>query len=159
MSQLKTSRKRLIAVGIAAALVIGGGGAAFAYWSSSGTGAGSASTGTSDAFTVTSTAPVGDPLVPGGEPQVVTFTVANPSDAALVLSSVVVTVANPDGTAWVSAPGCSAADYVLGTPVIDYGPVAGTSSIDGTASVAMIDTGVNQDACKTVTVPLYFAAS
>ena len=159
MSRARIPRRRLIAVGIAAVLIVGAGGAAFAYWSSSGTGVGSAATGTSAAFTVTSVAPVGDPLVPGGDPQSVTFTVANPSATTLMLSSVVVTVANSDGTDWVAVPGCSAADYVLGTPAVTYGSVAGTSSTDGTVTVTMVDSEFNQDECKSVTVPLYFVAS
>ncbi|CAN5207849.1 hypothetical protein BH09ACT5_BH09ACT5_09570 [soil metagenome] len=149
----------MAAVGLALLIVGGGGAAAYAYWSSTGTGTGTATTGTSTVFTVTSEAPTGDALVPGGDSQSVAFTVDNPSTASLALTSVVVTVAESDGTAWVSVPGCSADDYVIGTPVITYGTIAGGDQLDGTVTVTMTNTTANQDACQGATVPLYFVAS
>jgi hypothetical protein len=159
MSRGKTRSKRIAVICIAAVLVVGGGGAAFAYWSSSGVGTGEATTGTSEAFVVTSEESTDAPLVPGGESQIVAFTVANPSTATLALSSVVVIVADSDGSAWDAVSGCSAADYVVGTPVITYGSVDGGGDVGGTVTVTMIDTSVNQDQCQGVPVPLYFVAS
>lgn len=142
----------------AAVLIIGGGGAAFAYWSSSGAGTGTATTGTSSAFVVTTDPPTGDPLVPGGDPQTIAFTVSNPSDVPLTLTSVVVTVANTDGTEWLDVIGCSADDYTLGTPVVTFGEIAGGADVAGTVTVSMVNSGSNQDACKDEPVPLYFVA-
>lgn len=159
MIKSRSRTKRIAAVCAAAVVVGGGGGAAFAYWTSSGSGTGTATTGTSTTFTITSAAPTGDPLVPGGASQSVAFTVANPSAATLALSSVVVTVAKSDGTVWDTEPGCSAADYTIGTPAIVYGPVDGLGDVDGTVTVTLVDTGSDQDACQGVTVPLYFVAS
>jgi hypothetical protein len=144
---------------VAAALIVGGGGAAFAYWTSSGSGTGTATTGTSETFVVTSEAPVGDPLVPGGPVQTVAFTVANESEASLQLNSVVVTVGNEDGSEWVTVPGCSELDYVVGTPVVDYGPIDGPGEVTGSVTISMVETGAPQDACKLAAVPLYFVAS
>ena len=151
--------KKFVIAGVAAALVIGGGGAAFAYWTAQGTGTGTATTGVSTDFTVTSVAPVGDPLVPGGSSQSVTFTVANESTTPQTLTSVTVAVANADGTAWTAVPGCSAADYTIGTPSVVYGEIAGGADVSGTVTIAMNNLGTDQDACQGVTVPLYFVAS
>ena len=159
MSKSKFSSKRVLVIGIVAALVVGGGGAAFAYWSSTGSGTGAASSGTSTAFTVTSSAPTGSPLVPDGPAQNVAFSVANPSAGTLDFTSLVVTVANSDGSAWVAVPGCSAADYEVSNIVVTYGSIAGGADVDGTVDIAMIDTELNQDACEGAAVPLRFVAS
>ena len=92
-------------------------------------------------------------MTPGGPGQSVPFNVANPSTGSQDLSSVVVTVANADGSAWTDGD-CSADDYVVDAPVIAYGTVAGLSDVDGTVTISMIDTGVNQDDCQTAEVPL-----
>jgi hypothetical protein len=159
MSRISSRTKKIAIASIAVALVVGGGGAAFAYWTANGTGTGSATTGTSTALIVTSSAPTGPALSPGGASQSVEFTVGNPAGGSQTLSAVEVTVAAADGTPWTATPGCSAADYTLGTPVIDYGPIDGGGEVTGTVSITMNDLGTNQDACKGVTVPLYFTAS
>lgn len=141
------------------ALAAGAGGAAIAYWTAENAGSGTASTGTSDDFTVTREAPVGDPLFPGGPSQSVTFTVVNDGAGSLRLTSVTATVANADGSAWTAAPGCSAADFTIGTPSISYGEVAGLESVTGTVTSTMNDLGGGQDGCQGVTVPLYLVAS
>jgi len=151
--------KKFIIAGVAAALVIGGGGAAFAYWTAQGEGTGTATTGVSVEFAVTSLAPVGDPLVPGGSTQSVTFTVANDSTTPQTLTSVTVAVANADGSEWIAVTGCSAADYTLGTPSVVYGEIAGGADVSGTVTIAMNNLGTDQDACQGVTVPLYLVAS
>lgn len=155
-----TARKKRTTVIVATAAVLAlGGGLAYAYWSSTGTGSGSATTGTSTAFSVASSPATGDALTPGGPAQSVAFTVTNPGAGNQILSSVVVTVANADGTEWTAVPGCSAADYTIGTPVIPYGELAPGGVADGTVSVSMNNLGTNQDACKLAAVPLYFVAS
>ncbi len=160
MSQSISRKRRLTITAIVTALLLAaGGGAAYAYWTTSGSGVGAASTGTSTAFTVTSTAPIGGPLTPGGTSETIAFTVANPDTGTSKLSAVSVRVASADGTAWTAVTGCSALDYIVGTPTITYGEIAGGSSVGGTVTLTMTDLGTTQDACKSVSVPLYFAAS
>ena len=158
-TQRTSTRKRVAVLAASAVLVLGGGAAAFAYWTATGTGTGTATTGESVDFTVASTAPTGDPLTPGGTAQTVAFTVTNTAETSQTLSSVVVTVANADGTAWVATPGCSAADYTVTAPVITYGPIAAGEDAAGTVEISMVNSGTDQDACQNVTVPLYFVAS
>lgn len=154
-----TKKKRILAVvSVVAALMLCGS-LAYAFWTSSGSGTGSATTGTSANFVVTSSAPTGGPLTPGGPTESVAFTVANPGTGTQNLTSVVVTVANADGSAWTAVTGCSSADYTVGTPAITYGSIAASGTASGTVSVTMNNTASNQNGCKSATVPLDIVAS
>ncbi|TKV57429.1 hypothetical protein FDO65_17410 [Nakamurella flava] len=144
-------------IGGAAVLLIGGG-AAYAYWSSTGVGEGEVDTGTAPAFVVSSTPGTGGPLSPGGPTETVAFSVANPSSGVLNLASVTAAVANADGTAW-NVGNCTAADFTVGTPAITYGEIAAGADADGTVTVQMINRAQNQDDCQGLTVPIYFVAS
>jgi hypothetical protein len=134
-------------------------GVAYAYWSTTGTGSGSATTGTSSVFAVTSDAATGGLLTPGGPTDTVAFHVKNNNSGVQRLTAVAVTVANSDGTEWTAAPGCSAADYTVGTPSFTAGDIAAGATKDGTVTISMNNLGTSQDGCKGVTVPLYIAAS
>lgn len=154
-------RKRIAILITTALLVAAGSGAAFAFWTSQGNGAGTASSGTSVPFTVTTTAATGGALTPGGPTQTIGFTVTNPGTGTQALSAISAAVATSTGGAWtiVTGAGCSAADYTVGTPTITYGQIAPGASISGTVTVTMKNLSSNQDACKNASVPLYLAAS
>ncbi len=148
--------KALVVAGVITVATAGG---AYAYWSSLGNATGSATTGTSSAFVVTTDAATGGPLTPGGPTQTVAFHVQNANSGVQRLTSVAVTVAASGGAAWTAVPGCSAADYTVGTPTFTAGDIASGSSTDGTDTITMKNLSTNQDACKNVSVPLYFSAS
>ena len=155
-----TRKKRITVTAIVtAALVLGGGGAAFAYWTAQGSGTGAAKTGTSAAFSVVQSSRTGDPLTPGGPTQTVTFTVTNPGSGVQKLTAVAATVADSSGNVWNAVSGCSAADYTIGTPTIAYGQIASASTVTGTVTITLNNLDRSQDACKTADVPLYFSAS
>lgn len=157
---IHVARKKRATVVALTAIVVLIGGAAFAYWTSSGTGTGSGSTGTSTDFTVTGGAVTGPALTPGGPSQSVAFTVANLGTGTQDLTSVTAIVADENGDAWVSDPvGCTADDYTVGTPVITYDQIPGGGSISGTVTLTMNNLPSDQDACKGLDVPLYFTAS
>lgn len=166
MSKVSKRTKR-IAITTSVMLALGGG-AAIAYWSATGTAAGTtAAAGNATAFVVTSTAATGGTLAPGSTAsQVIDFTVKNDSTAVMRLTDVNARVANTDGSTWTftktgsTAPACSAADFEVvldktGLPV-DL-PAAGTRA--GSVTVTMKNLTTNQDNCKGVQVPLYFTAS
>jgi hypothetical protein len=159
MSTHNAKNRKIAVVAVVAGLVLCGGGAAFAYWTSTGSGSGQATTGESTDFVVTSSAATGGPLTPGGPSQTVAFTVANPSTGAQTLEDVTITVANANGTEWVLVPGCTFADYVIGVPTIVYGVIAGGADVDGTVTITMLETGEDQNACQDAIVPLYISAS
>ncbi len=157
MAKVAGRKKRII--GTTAALVAIGGGAAFAYWSATGTHNTTASAGKSANFVVTSKI-AGDPLSPNGPVQVATFTVNNPGSGVQELKSIKVSVADSKGTPWVSGDGCSYEDFAVGTPSFDRTQIEPGKSVTGTVSLQMINRPtVNQDGCQNASVPLHFEAS
>jgi hypothetical protein len=158
-------RKGIIA-SIATVAVLGSAVAAYAYFTSSGSGSGSASVGTSMTWAVTTGAASGGPLTPGGPTQTVAYHVKNNSTGYQKLQNVAISVANNDGTDWTAVAGCSKDDFKLDaaaagatqtdTPNVDLAPGA---TYDGSVTIQMVDTGLNQDGCKNATVPLYLSAS
>lgn len=160
MAKIK-SRKKLVAIVTAALLVAGGSTAAFAYWSSTGTGSDTATTGTSVVFEVTKTTTTGAALTPGGAAQTHNFSVKNPGTGAQNLSSVVVTV-DPTWSvapAVVGDPSCAADDYTVSASTITLGQIAAGATVTGSVTVSMNNLSENQDACKGAVVPLIITAS
>lgn len=158
MSKVAGRKKRIIIT--TAALLAVGGGAAFAYWSATGKGDGTAQTGGTTDFTISSTVTSGAPLSPGGPTQTLTFTVTNPGSGVQKLSAVAVTVADATGTPWDSGSGCSFADFTVGTPALTATEIPAGGTASGTVTLQMKDrAGVDQNGCKNVTVPLHFVAS
>ena len=165
---MQISLKKKLAAAATVLTVLGGASVAVAYWTSTGTGSGSATAGTSSAWEVTTDAATGSLLTPGGPTQTVAVHVKNNSSGAQGLAQVVARVANADGTAWSSGT-CDADDFSVSgeaagaSHTITYSPVenvAAGATKDDSVTITMINkTTVNQDDCKSVTVPLYFAAS
>jgi hypothetical protein len=151
--------KKTTSIAAAALLTVGIAGGAYAYWTSLGSGTGSASTGTSTSWAVTTDAATGSPLTPGGPTQTVTFHVKNDNSGVQHLTAVAVTVANADGTPWTAVTGCSAADYTVGAPVVTAGDVVSGATVNGTVTVTMANLSSNQNGCKNAVVPLYVSAS
>lgn len=156
------------AVAMTVAGVLVGGGVAVAYWTTTGSGTGSAPVGTSTPLTVTQNTTFTS-LVPGGTAQGIDFTLNNPSTADVQVTSVVVAVASTSAGA-----ACPPANFTIvqpskpsvTTPVI----VAGSSSESFTsgaggeqastgATLRMDNTASNQDGCKNATVNLTYTVS
>jgi len=157
MGKVAGLKKRI--AGTTIALVAIGGGAAFAYWSATGTHDATTAAGTATSFEITSTV-AGQDLTPGGTTQTVTFTVKNPGTGVQKVSRVDVTVATSDGTAWTSPSGCTTADFAITDYNFTAKELAKDGTATGTAILQMVNrTGVNQDGCKAASVPLHFAAS
>lgn len=153
------STKSKIVVAAVTAGTLGVSGVAYAYFTTTGNGTGAATTGTSSAFAVTTDTATGGPLTPGGPSETIAFHVKNNNSGVQRLSAVAVTVAASNGSAWTTAPGCSAADFTVGTPSFASGDVASGATVDGTVTITMNNLGTPQDGCKSITVPLYVAAS
>lgn len=151
-------RKKRIIITTAAMLAIGGG-AAFAYWTSTATTDKTVqSTADSTAITISVGAFSGSQLSPGGPAQTATFTVANPGSGVQRVSSVAATILNADGTAW-AAGTCSKDDFEVSTTVVPT-ELSAAQSVTGTVTLKMINrVDVNQNDCKGVAVPLHFLAS
>jgi hypothetical protein len=159
MAKIISRGKKRAAIALAAVLTITSAGIAFAYWSSTGSGIGSATTGDSVAFTIASETAVGT-LAPGSEGQTVAFTVTNPGEGTQYLTQVTVAIADAEGVAWVPTGTCLLADY---TATVSTAPAVGSivagGTVDGVATVTLANTTANQDDCQGQAVPLYFVAS
>jgi len=147
--------KKSVAVATTA-LVLVGGGAAYAYWTTTGSGTGTAAAGAdANAVTVNQTSLVTG-LVPGGAPVALSGNFDNANSGSVHVASVSATVVDTTNS------GCTAADFAIaGTSTVsaEIPPGTGTGSWSG-LTVRMLDrTGVNQDACKGVTVHLSYATS
>ena len=156
MGKVAGRKKRII--GTTVALVAIGGGAAFAYWSATGTHDTDTTAGTATNYTVTSTIS-GPDLTPGGPTQTVTFTVKNPGSGVQKVSKVDVSVANTDGSDWISAKGCTTADFAITGYTFTPKELAKDATATGTVTLQMINRDADQNGCKGESVPLHFAAS
>ena len=179
--KLFKSKKRVLAVGLTAALVAGMTTAAFAYFTSTGDGSGTATVGTSTTWAVTTDAAVLTGDAAGLTPQpdscrpsscavkeTVAYRVKNNSSGQQHLANVAVSIANANGYAWTSVSGCSASDFSIdglaaGTTKNDTALAAnlaaGATTSDGTITIVLIDNGSSQDGCKSASVPLYLHAT
>ncbi|GAB3261578.1 hypothetical protein [Nocardioides dilutus] len=143
---------------ITAALMLIGGGIAFAYWTNSGSGTGQAETGTNAAVTVNQDPITG--LYPG-QTQTLSGDFDNPNPGNTYVTAVTATGYTID-EAHVTA-GCTVAGghYTLGgtsnTPG-DVPPGNGVGSWTG-LTITMNNLATNQDACKGAIVTITYASS
>ena len=147
-----TKKSRTI---IAGAAVVGfvSAGVAYAYWTTSGTGSGTAATGTVVGITVNqTTSPTG--LYPGGPAQPIAGNFDNSNSGAVYVASVSAAL----GTL---PTGCLPADFTIaGTALVNANVAAGTGvgSWSG-LTITMNNTGVSQNACKASSIPLVLTSS
>jgi hypothetical protein len=151
-------KKRRRRIAILALLVVGviAATGAYAFWTLGGSGSGTAQTGTANDVTVNQTSTVSG-LYPGGPAQGLSGNFDNPNANAVVVSNVAASVT---GT---SNAGCGAGNFAIGgSSTIGGGGVVpsgtGTGSWSG-LTLQLLETGVNQDACKNVTVNIAYTAS
>jgi hypothetical protein len=152
-----SSKKRVAIIGAVTAVTLVGGGTAFAYWTSSGTGSGSATVGSAVNWTVEQATSTGT-MYPGHGSSVVTFTATNESSGFQQLGSddVVATVDAVSGNITVGSPatvitGCLATWFVptvgLPDPAWDTNVDAG-DPVSIPVNVTMTNESVNQNACQ-----------
>ena len=154
MSKTTNKRSKKIAI-VTAALVLGVGGTAYAYWTQMGAGTGTAATGDTVAVTVKQTSTITG-LFPGGTPVALAGNFDNPNTSAVTVGAVSATVT---GT---SKAGCDAAWYAIGgtgspsTQVLASGNGVGAWS---GLTIALKNESVNQDACKGASVTITYAVA
>jgi hypothetical protein len=149
------ARKKIVALGATCFLLATAG--AYAYWTQSGSGAGSAATGTTDGITVNQTS-TPSALYPGGPAQAISGNFDNPNDGKVRVATVVVSISSIEG----SPAGCTVADYQLNnataTVNAEIDPGDGVGSWSG-PTIQMLNTGSNQDGCKDAVVNLSFTSA
>lgn len=153
MRTLTRSQKTVAALAIGA-LGVAGTGVAYAYWTATGSGTGSAATGNVAAVTVVQTSTVGS-LYPGIS-QSLSGTFTNPNTFPVYVAQVDVEV-NPT---WSSGT-CDAADFTVTDPTATNAQVlVDDSSTWSGGSIELINKSAeNQNDCKGVTVPLVYTSN
>jgi hypothetical protein len=157
MSRLFNRKSAAVATVIALIAAAG----AYAYWTQTGSGTGSASTGSTAAITVNDLSDISG-LYPGGE-QELNGDFDNPNDSVIMVASVTVSIASVTDSLGAAITGCSTADYEIRDVIATVG-VEIAASTNGTGawsgpSIAMLNSGTDQDACKGAFVHLAFATA
>lgn len=135
-----TKKRVLILAAVAAVAAIGT--TAFAYFTTTGSGTGSASVGTSSAVTLHGTA--ASALYPGTS-SVVNFTVDNPSTGHQYVATIhLVSVTTDAGHST-----CDTSDFTMPDVTVNQDFASGnTQSVTATGTLTMANTTSSQDGCK-----------
>ena len=153
------SKKSRVAIAGAVVVAITGGGVAYGFWSTSGSGAGIAKNASGAAsLSIQQTAAPAD-LAPGMPAGVISGTVHNTAAHSAYVHSITVSVSGV--TQATGATGtCDSSDYTLANPIMTVNaelPTDGSATFSG-ATLAFNDKDSNQDGCKGATVQLAYSA-
>jgi hypothetical protein len=156
-----TLNKRAVAIGLTAGIAAGAAGIAAAYFTSAGSGTGSATDGSSTPLTITQTASITG-LTPGSGSQPVAYTITNPTaNGAQNIGAV--TVSNIAVTASHSTAGCLVSWFSTSAPSAAVGTLTAgeqyTSTTSTEPSVQLINVTSSQDACEGATLTLTLTAA
>lgn len=151
----KPRRRPAIIALISLVSVVGIGTAAYAYWTTQGTGEGSATTGSVEEITVTqANEPSG--LYPGGPGVPINGTIVNDNDTAVTVGALTASV-----TATTNLPACATSNYVIeGTATLGSSLIAANSTTTWEGlTVRLIESGTNQDACQNAGITITYSAA
>jgi hypothetical protein len=166
--------KKVAAIGLAAGIALGAGGAAFAYFTTNGSGTGSASVGSTPTgvnnLAVTVAAPTGAaklfPTVLGDSNatvQTFAYAVKNTTEADINLSTEKITVSDTGGClgSWFSVDGTSptGANTQTNVKLLKPSSDAPLNEYDGSFTLQLVENSGPQDACQGVTPTVTVAAS
>lgn len=163
-----TKRMRVTVVVALTAVLLGGGGVAFAYWTSMGSGSGLAKAVTTVANITVNQPTAITGLQPGAAPQTLSGDFTNTNPGAVTVTRVTASISSvtlSDGSTGSTAAGsCSAQDYSLSagpSSVANNSVPSGThvGSWSGQTISFVDDAGRNQDGCKGATVNLAYSAT
>jgi hypothetical protein len=145
------------AVVLAAALVLGVAGAAFAYWQTSGTGSAAAATGAPASLTISPGTPAAQ-LYPGGQADVV-LTLTNPGAASVRVGSLAVDTSQGSNGFAVDGAHSGCAVSALDLPIQTNGgagwTVPGNGSLPITLGDALSMTTSAANACQGASFTVY----
>ena len=141
-------QKKGIATLAAVAVVALGAVGAYAYFTSTGTGAGQATVGA--ASTINLSSPSVGPLYPGSGTVPVTVTINNPGTGSQLVGTVSGTVTTQGG--------CLGSWFTV-APINYNQQVAGGASPTAPTTVQMTNPAVNQDACQNLTMAIVWSSN
>lgn len=147
----KISKKKKASVALLAVGAMAIGGTAYAYWTSTGAGTGSAQTGsTTTALVVVQTSNVSN-MHPGDTAQSLSGNFTNDDASPIYVKTVTVRIASVTLDPLILTGTCTADDFTLENKVMTVGKEIPSGTEQGTWSGATIkfnNTDTNQDACK-----------
>lgn len=152
---LHFTKKRALVAAVVGSLVLSVG--AFAYFTNTGSGTGSASVGSSDATTVTQIGTLGALYPTTSQP--VSVTVTNPGSGSQHVGSVQlasITSNNALCDVSLNAPGAA---FTMADISINETLAAHATSTTHSGTLRMNDTGANQDDCQGAALTLNFASN
>src|SRR5437660_12080459 len=139
-------RRMLVPIGAVLALVVAG--AAIAYFTTTGSGTGTATVGASSSVTLHGTA--ASTLYPGTSSSV-SFTVDNPSPGTQRVGTIHLASVGTDS----GHSGCVVADFTMPDVVANQSfPTGSGQAVTATGTLTMANTGISQDACQGAPLPL-----
>ena len=148
-----TRKRAFVALSCTVALAVAG--VALAYFTSSGSGTGSASVGSASSVTLHAT--ISSDLYPGSSSPV-TFTVDNPSSGAQRVGTVSLASISVDAehSSCSTTIGGGNPDFTMAAvPVNQVFAPGNGQSVSANGTLAMNETGANQDACQGATLTLH----
>lgn len=150
-----TKKRRMLALSMVGILALGG--AAYAYFTTTGSGSGDAQVGTSQALTITAAiTPAAGGLVPGGTGSDVVFSVNNPSSGNVMVNTVTFTGVTAYTDALHTIPiasgtgiaQCDVSQFSMAAVPQNQDVPAGTTVLADHGTLLMANAGFNQDGCK-----------
>jgi hypothetical protein len=154
---MRKSTKRVITAAVVTAVLLGGGGIAYAYWTAGGSGTGTGTTGTSSPITINQTSVITN-MRPGDSAQTLSGTFTNANDEPVYVATVTASIASISG----GGPTCEATDYTLANAVMTVNAevAVGTGGSWSGATIKFNNKPAeNQDDCKNATVNFAYTAS
>jgi hypothetical protein len=149
------SRKKKIAgVAFGTAVLMLAGGAAFGYWSITGTGSDTATTGTVTSITVNQNSTVAG-LAPGLAAQALSGDFDNPNSGPVYVAAVTAVVSGTDKV------GCGPTDYTIAGTAPVGAQIASGSGVGSWSglTIQFNNKVTNQDACKNAVVTIHYTAN
>jgi hypothetical protein len=153
-----TKKKAAAALGVVA--LLGGGYAAYAYWTGGGSGSGSAQATTPSAVTVNQTTSVSN-LYPGATPVTLSGNFNNPNSGTVFIANVTASIqafsTQTDGT----KPACTEADFAIGGSATVNAEIAAGNGVGSWSglTVRLLNGAGNQDNCKNQPITIVYTAN
>ena len=158
MRIFRHKRKSLL---IALLLVAVTGGIAFAYWTTGGSGTGTASTGTAANITVVQTSTVTG-MRPGDSAQTLSGNFNNGNAGPVYVGTVTASISSVTKAGGAPAGTCDATDYTLANAAMTVNAEVPAGNAQGSwtgATIKFNNKATNQDACQGATVNLAYTIS
>lgn len=135
--------------------------AAYAYWTSGGSGTGTGAAGNVVALTVTQSTVLNN-MYPGDSNQTLSGKFNNPNSGPIYVATVTASIASVAKATGAPVGTCDASDFTLATPAMTVNAEVATGTAQGAwtgATIKFNNKASNQDPCKGATVNLAYAIS